>query len=196
MKLLVSTSSLLLLPHSPLISSFAPPIGRTVTTYNLRHQIKRPLLFTIGREDSDEPQVISSQPPSKRAAKKAAERAKKAKQEAQGNKSSSSMHPEAILKRQQQKGHKRKHNFSNRQNLLSTDDDIASPLDRSSLTLSIRNRNVKSHDLHSENVQKLDDNTSAEEVVKAIKRAQNLHDLHDVVEIAHFLIEEVGESEN
>lgn len=34
--------------------------------------------------------------------------------------------------------------------------------------------------------------TTAEDVVRAIKRAQNLHDLHDVREIAHFLLEEVG----
>lgn len=49
------------------------------------------------------------------------------------------------------------------------------------------------HTLHSENIDRLDENTTAEEVVGAIKRAQNLHDLHDIVEIAHFLIEEVGE---
>jgi len=51
---------------------------------------------------------------------------------------------------------------------------------------------VKVHTLHSEGVKRLDCNTTAEEVVRAIKRAQNLHDLHDVAEIAHFLVEEVG----
>jgi hypothetical protein len=50
------------------------------------------------------------------------------------------------------------------------------------------------HTLHSsQGVSKLDDNTTAEDVVRAIKRAQNLHDLHDVAEIAHFLLEQVGE---
>eukprot|EP00956_Cyclotella_meneghiniana_P040416 scaffold194849_cov50-Cyclotella_meneghiniana.AAC.1 len=50
-----------------------------------------------------------------------------------------------------------------------------------------------SHDLHSHNVQKLDADTTAEEVVTAIKRAQNTHDLHDVIVIGRFLLEEVGE---
>ena len=50
------------------------------------------------------------------------------------------------------------------------------------------------HPLHSTAVDKLDVSlTTADDVVKAIKRAQNLHDLHDIREIAHFLLEEVGE---
>ena len=55
---------------------------------------------------------------------------------------------------------------------------------------------VQVHDLHSENVARLDEHTTAEEVVRAIKRAQNLHDLHDVKEIARFLVDEVGKSEH
>lgn len=50
------------------------------------------------------------------------------------------------------------------------------------------------HKLHSsQGVTRLDANTSPEDVVRAIKRAQNLHDLYDIKEIAHFLLEEVGE---
>ena len=52
---------------------------------------------------------------------------------------------------------------------------------------------VQVHELHSENVKRLDEETTAEEVVRAIKRAQNLHDLRDVKEIARFLVDEVGE---
>ena len=55
------------------------------------------------------------------------------------------------------------------------------------------NNNIQFHQLHSQRVSKLDEETTADDVVKAIKRAQNLHDEHDVVEIAHFLLEEVGE---
>lgn len=51
------------------------------------------------------------------------------------------------------------------------------------------------HPLHSQAVKKLDiSSTTADEVVKAIKRAQNLHDIHDIREIAHFLLEEVDMS--
>jgi len=53
-------------------------------------------------------------------------------------------------------------------------------------------RSIHEHKLHSQSVGKLDASTTADEVVKAIKRAQNLHDLHDIREIAHFLLEEVG----
>lgn len=50
------------------------------------------------------------------------------------------------------------------------------------------------HPLHSMAVDKLDvTSTTADDVVKAIKRAQNLHDVHDMKEIAHFLLEDVGE---
>lgn len=68
---------------------------------------------------------------------------------------------------------------------------------------SSRNKNIRNaaasasapipHALHSHNVRKLDADTTAEEVVTAIKRAQNTRDLHDVREIGQFLLEEVGE---
>ncbi|KAL9188393.1 hypothetical protein ACHAXT_006771 [Thalassiosira profunda] len=50
------------------------------------------------------------------------------------------------------------------------------------------------HKLHSTAVDRLDGSTTADEVVQAIKRAQNLHDVHDIREIAHFLLEEVDVS--
>jgi hypothetical protein len=49
------------------------------------------------------------------------------------------------------------------------------------------------HPLHSQLVAKLEKSSTTEDVVKAIKRAQNYHDMHDIREIAHFLLEEVGE---
>jgi hypothetical protein len=100
---------------------------------------------------------------------------------------------------------RRKHDFASRQYLTSTDP-YTTPIDRSNAPLNTNihpnNELTKTttittvHRLHSENVQRLDANTTADEVVRAIKRAQNLHDLHDVAEIAHFLVEEVGEMMN
>lgn len=119
---------------------------------------------------------------------------------------SKSDHPEAVLKRQRlanSQQSRRKHNFASRQYLTSTDP-YTIPIDRANTLL---NTNIHPniinlqgtattiptvHELHSENVKRLDANTTADEVVRAIKRAQNLHDLHDVAEIAHFLVEEVG----
>jgi len=47
------------------------------------------------------------------------------------------------------------------------------------------------HPLHSTAVDKLEVSlTSADDVVQVIKRAQNLHDVHDIREIAHFLLED------
>lgn len=104
-------------------------------------------------------------------------------------------HPEAVLKRQS----RRKHNYAARQYLQSSDP-YTSPLERSNnahprLLDASAVSPAGVHELHSNNIQRLDANTTAEEVVRAIKRAQNLHDLHDVAEIAHFLVEEVGEKE-
>lgn len=68
---------------------------------------------------------------------------------------------------------------NNKNNAGSGADDVSSP--------------PPTHRLHSAAVEKLSvGETTAEDVVRAIKRAQNLHDLHDVREIAHFLLEEVG----
>ena len=47
------------------------------------------------------------------------------------------------------------------------------------------------YDLHSNRVSKLSkDDSTAEDVIKAIKRAQNLHDVHDIRAVELFLLEE------
>lgn len=47
------------------------------------------------------------------------------------------------------------------------------------------------YDLHSNRVSKLSkDDSTAEDVIKAIKRAQNLHDVHDIRAVERFLLEE------
>jgi len=45
------------------------------------------------------------------------------------------------------------------------------------------------YDLHSNLVSSLNTNSTADDVIKAIKRAQNLHDVHDMKAIEHFLLE-------
>lgn len=50
------------------------------------------------------------------------------------------------------------------------------------------------YSLHSNAVKRLTKASSADEVMKAIKRAQNLHDSHDIRNIERFLLEEVDES--
>jgi len=45
------------------------------------------------------------------------------------------------------------------------------------------------YDLHSNKVPSLNSNSTADDVIKAIKRAQNLHDVHDMKAIEHFLLE-------
>lgn len=113
---------------------------------------------------------------------------------------SKSKHPEAILKRQRSSSSsRRKHNFASRPHLSNAPAD--SPPDRSYPAINTNihpnavpiHASVQVHELHSENVKRLDEETTAEEVVRAIKRAQNLHDLRDVKEIARFLVDEVGE---
>mmetsp|Transcript_3806 Transcript_3806/g.6352 ORF Transcript_3806/g.6352 Transcript_3806/m.6352 type:complete len:726 (-) Transcript_3806:100-2277(-) len=156
---------------------------------------------------------------SKRAQRKASQRAKKQRQQKSQSTNvnkATSQHPEAILKRQRQRQNgnnnhatnnkRRNHNFAQRAEYLSegTDNDygFTDNLDRLTLTSGIpdntannsNNNNIQLHQLHSQRVSKLDEKTTADDVVKAIKRAQNLHDEHDVVEIAHFLLEEVDQS--
>jgi len=155
---------------------------------------------------------------SKRAQRKAAQRAKKQRQQTQTSNNINkvtSQHPEAIIKRQKQQGNnnntnskRRNHNFAQRAEYLSegTDEQFGfnDNLDQLTLTTIPKTQgdttiedkaanNIQFHQLHSQRVSKLDEETTADDVVKAIKRAQNLHDEHDVVEIAHFLLEEVGE---
>ena len=117
---------------------------------------------------------------------------------------------------------RRKHNFAARQEFLTSseveNDEFDVNLDglRNQLTNTNTNTNTNNHpmdqnndnddstnpdesthihNLHSRGgVTKLDpETTNAEDVVRAIKRAKNLHDVHDIREIAHFLSEEVGE---
>ncbi|GKY92418.1 hypothetical protein MPSEU_000212400 [Mayamaea pseudoterrestris] len=52
------------------------------------------------------------------------------------------------------------------------------------------NYDGQSYSLHSNAVSQLDINSTAENVVRAIKRAQNLHDSHDMAQIARFLLEQ------
>jgi len=73
--------------------------------------------------------------------------------------------------------HRRRHNFKERERLLSRTDE-----------------GEGRYDLHSKKISKLTAESSADDVVKAIKRAQNLHDVHDIRNIERFLIEEVDES--
>jgi len=157
--------------------------------------------------------ATATKTPSKRAQRKAAQRAKKQRQQKQsvnGNKATS-QHPEAIIKRELQKqsnnninrNNRRKHNFAERARFLEKKehdkDELDTPVNglRDNPMSMIRyeesesNGEISVHPLHSNAVDKLDASTTADEVVKAIKRAQNLHDLHDILEIAHFLLEEV-----
>lgn len=70
---------------------------------------------------------------------------------------------------------RRKHNFAERANVLA---------DR-------RAPGEGRYDLHSTVIPKLcKETTTADEVLKAIKRAQNLHDQHDILAIERFLLEE------
>ena len=77
---------------------------------------------------------------------------------------------------------RRKHNYKQRETLLlSKDKTNVQP-------------NKKSYHLHSTHVSVLNANSTANEVLTAIKRAQNLHDVHDIRNIERFLLEEVDES--
>lgn len=158
--------------------------------------------------------------PSKRAQLKAAQRANKQLKQSQGGRSvnkATSQHPEAIMKRrrlkeqqQQNSSSRRKHNFAERTEFLQEKEDEedefgAADTDEVRLINGLINTNIHPvedpsgarptpavHPLHSTAVDKLDvSSTTADDVVRAIKRAQNLHDLHDTREIAHFLLEEV-----
>lgn len=69
---------------------------------------------------------------------------------------------------------RRKHNFSERASATDVKGDI---------------KNGR-YDLHSTNVAKLNANSTADDVLKAIKRAQNYHDVHDIAVIENFLLKE------
>ena len=131
-----------------------------------------------------------------------------------GNKATS-QHPEAILKRERKKSpnHRRRHNFAERAQFLQEKENQNDEFDTSLDGLrenQLTNTNIhpvedptkgeaggtmaQVHPLHSTAVDKLEVSlTSADDVVQVIKRAQNLHDVHDIREIAHFLLEDCGE---
>jgi len=165
------------------------------------------------------PTVVDKPQPSKRAKRKAAQRAKKQQKQKQLNSNkATSLHPEAIIKRnkkqqpptlsQSKKNNRRKHNFSERANFLleseRENEEFDTSLDQlTNIAIDSSNTNGSSkisdgdkevvHKLHSRKVSELVvKSTTADDVVKAIKRAQNLHDVHDIREIAHFLLEDVG----
>ena len=162
------------------------------------------------------PTVVDKAQPSKRSKRKAAQRAKKQQAQKQLNTNkATSLHPEAIIKRnkkqqpppssQSTKNNRRKHNFSERANFLleseRENEEFDTSLDQLTNIAIDNNTNGSSdgdtevvHKLHSRKVRELVvKSTTADDVVKAIKRAQNLHDVHDIREIAHFLLEDVGE---
>ena len=56
------------------------------------------------------------------------------------------------------------------------------------------NNQAKEYRLHSTAISKLTASSTADDVVKAIKRAQNLHDVHDIKNIENFLLEECDET--
>jgi len=88
---------------------------------------------------------------------------------------------QADFNRQQPKSNKkkhnrRKHNYALRTQLLQEEVDL------------------KSYKLHSSAVSNLHKGTSIDDVVRAIKRAQSLHDVHDLSTIATFLIDKCDQN--
>ena len=180
-----------------------------------------PFALMMSESDDQSPSVsIVAATPSERSQRKAAQRARKQTKQGQVNvNKETSQHPDAILKRKLQKeqsqssgtGTRRKHNFAQRANYLQEKEKLNDDFDVDLNGLrgnQLTNTNMHPvenpydhtnhdpvvHPLHSTRVEKLDTlSTSADDVVKAIKRAQNYHDMHDIREIAHFLLEEVGE---
>jgi len=167
----------------------------------------------MAAEEDESPAVTKTL--SKRSQRKAAKRAHKEEvQKWTNTNKANSQHPEAILKRERQrqppqKNSRRKHNFADRAQFLQESENKNDEFDANLDGLrenQLTNTNIHPvenpydhdgdgpvvHPLHSKAVDKLDvSSTTADEVVKAIKRAQNLHDIHDIREIAHFLLEEV-----
>jgi len=137
---------------------------------------------------------------SERSQRKAAQRDRKVRTSqtrVNSNNKATSQHPDAILKRnrqrkdqRQQQQNRRRHNCAERANYLQQNETMLNDGENRSIIIddftSVR-------PLHSVAVTKLDKLSTTEDVVKAIKRAQNYHDMHDIREIATFLLEEVGE---
>jgi hypothetical protein len=159
--------------------------------------------------------------PSERSQRKAAQRARKERTQTQANSNkSTSQHPDAVLKRHRQKeqqraygkNSRRRHNFEERSEFLQQSEKINDEFDTNldgARVNQLTNMAIEKHHgqrtgdsnpgeavihpLHSSAVTKLEKSSTTEDVVKAIKRAQNYHDMHDIREIAHFLLDEVGE---
>jgi hypothetical protein len=180
------------------------------------------LMMSLGDETSSSSSAaaIPSERSQRKAAQRA--RKERTQIQANNNKATS-QHPDAILKRHRQKDQqqsygknsRRKHNFAERANFLERseklNDEFNANLDgvRDNQLTNINIHPVENpyvrrtgdpnaevavvHPLHSQSVTKLEKSSTTEDVVKAIKRAQNYHDMHDIREIAHFLLEEVGE---
>lgn len=106
--------------------------------------------------------------------RKALERKKK-QQRSQNNKNNDKNNPQN--KSKPQKG-KRNHNYAERSEFL---------------TEKHKGESSGKYNLHSEKISKLTSSSTADEVLQAIKRAQNLHDQGDLRIIEKFLLEEVDE---
>jgi len=77
----------------------------------------------------------------------------------------------------QKRNHRRKHNYKEREKELTSSKEGEDPFS-----------------LHSRHIKRLNSQSTADDVMKAIKRAQNLHDVHDIRHIENFLLEEVDET--
>jgi hypothetical protein len=197
----------------------AIPATRSTSYSNHRHGIYSSLKFVSMMSQDDDNDSSSSSlgvsttvviSPSERSQRKAAQRDRNKVRSTQtqiNSNKATSQHPDAILKRnrqkkdlqqQQQQQNRRKHNYAERAIFLQQNDTILNDgeiTDDSTTTSSVETT-VGVRPLHSMAVTKLDKMSTTEDVVKAIKRAQNYHDMHDIREIATFLLEEVGEYTN
>ncbi|KAL3792203.1 hypothetical protein ACHAW5_004078 [Stephanodiscus triporus] len=186
--------------------------------------VSSPFELMMSQDDETSSSPSAATTPSERSQRKAAQRARKERTQIQANSNkATSQHPDAVLKRhrlkeQQQsfvKNSRRKHNFAERANFLHQSEKINDEFDanlnavRDNRLTNINIHPVENpydqrtgdsndggsvHPLHSMAVAKLDRSSTTEDVVTAIKRAQNYHDIHDIREIAHFLLEEVDVS--
>jgi len=218
---IIATSTAMLLLQMRDVSSLVPPSPARLLSHGTSHRASSltyrsssipPSWTSLMMSQEDDPSsssaaVTTTKPPSKRAQRKANQRAHKEQKPIQKNvNKATSQHPEAIIKRQLKQqppqrsttptrgNNGRNHNFAERAQFLQETEDendefvtklVENPYDYT-------NTRAVVHPLHSTAVDKLDVSlTTADDVVKAIKRAQNLHDLHDIREIAHFLLEEV-----
>jgi hypothetical protein len=192
----------------------AIPATRSIPSYNNIHRNGISSLFALMMSQEDDHDSSSSSlgvsttvvSPSERSQRKAAQRDRKVRitQTQVNSNKANSQHPDAILKRNRQKKdlqqqqNRRKHNYAERANFLQQNETILNDVDITDdfTTTSIVETTVGVRPLHSMAVTKLDKMSTTEDVVKAIKRAQNYHDMHDIREIATFLLEEVGEYTN